>query len=143
MDGSGLVAKFLDRLDYGMVEVCIKDVTCGESLDWTPRHFDQGFAWRRGIVGFLAPDNFGTIQVHIWRGPAALRPDTIRAIRVPFTIRAGGRIEVSCGWGLSDAPRPRTQSRRAITRCTSPSATTRHWRRRRTGRRTCAASGAT
>lgn len=107
MNDSGLVAQFLDRLDYGMVDVCIEDVTCGESLDWTDRHFAQGFAWRQGIVGFLTPNNFGTIQVHIWhRITAAIRPDAIRAIRVPLAIPANGQVKVRCGWGLSDALQP-------------------------------------
>lgn len=107
MGGTGLVATFLDRLDYGRVEVCITGVTCGESLYWTDHHFRQGFAWRRGIASFGVPDNYGTIQVHIRRGSAApLRTDTIRAIRVPFTIPAGGRIEVTCGWGIREAPSP-------------------------------------
>ncbi|HEY8597906.1 MAG TPA: competence protein ComJ [Thermomicrobiales bacterium] len=105
MDDSMLIAQFLDGLDYGRVEVCITGVTCSESLYWTDRHFHQGFAWREGNASFGAPDAYGTIQVHIRRGVnAPLRADTIRAIRVPFTIPASGAIEVTCGWGRPDSP---------------------------------------
>ena len=107
MDDTRLVATFLDRLDYGRAEVCIAGATCDGSLYWTDHHFRQGFAWRWGTASFGVPDSYGTIQVHIRRGSAVpRRADTIRAIRVPFTIPPGGRIEVTCGWGLSDAPPP-------------------------------------
>lgn len=105
MTGAQLVVSFLDNLDFGMVDLCIAGVNCGGVLVWAERHFAQGFAWRDNLVGFNAIESYGPIMVHIWlAGAAALRPDTVRAVRVPLTIPPDGRIRVSCGWNVPESP---------------------------------------
>jgi hypothetical protein len=105
MNEPRLVTSFCDSLDFGMVDLCIAGVNCDLSLLWANRHFAQGFAWRDNLVGFSALDAHGPIMVHVWVAEAAVfRPDTVRAVRGPFTIPPDGHIQVACGWNVPEFP---------------------------------------
>ena len=64
--------------------------------DWTTEHVQQGFAWRREAVSFKTLRESGMVEV-FWDVKAAvnLRPDSIRAIGVPFLVPAEGLIEIA------------------------------------------------
>src|SRR5689334_15939913 len=105
MTDARLVASFLDNLGYGLVELCIAGVNCDQWTAWGERHQIHGFAWRGNLVWFNTIENAGPIMVHIWLAKeAVLRPDTIRAVRVPIAIPEDGRIQVSCGWNVPEFP---------------------------------------
>ena len=63
--------------------------------DWRPEHIRQGFAWRPRSVSFGTLDILNMlIQVQL-ADTVHLRSDTVRAIRVPFSVHPGARIDVA------------------------------------------------
>jgi len=64
--------------------------------NWTQAHVDQGFAWRPESVSFRCLEEVGQIVVSVAvNEQVTLRPDTRRAIAVPFVVPAGGWIEIA------------------------------------------------
>jgi Aminoglycoside adenylyltransferase, C-terminal domain/Competence protein J (ComJ)/Nucleotidyltransferase domain len=105
MEGAQFVASFRESLGYGLFDVCIEEVTSDIGIDWTDREFFQGFAGRHDLVGFATPERDGSIQLNVWIAQAAvLRPDTVRAVRVPFTLLPEERIVIRIGWGQEFPP---------------------------------------
>lgn len=105
MDGPQLVTSLHESLGVGLFDVCIEDVTSDIGIDWTSREFYQGFAWRDGLVGFATPERDGSIQLNLWVAQSTvLRPDTVRAVRVPFALLPGERIIIRIGWGQEFPP---------------------------------------
>lgn len=63
--------------------------------DWTPEHNNQGFSWRPSSVSFATLDSLPTIiEVYLCR-ELRLRANTVRAIRVPFTVEASGFVGIA------------------------------------------------
>src|SRR4051812_41838500 len=64
--------------------------------DWTDIHVAQGFSWREGAVSFRTLQEFGSIDVTFQVAASfALRPNSIRAISVPFRCLGSRGVEVS------------------------------------------------
>lgn len=64
--------------------------------EWTDRHFAQGFTWRPRSVSFRTLDNVGLAAVMLEvKARGTLRPDTLRAIQVPFSVPSSGIVEVA------------------------------------------------
>ncbi len=63
--------------------------------DWTREHVKQGFAWRPESVSFATLTESGNAQIS-WdlKSEFRLRPDTVRAIQVPFFV-PDGSIEIA------------------------------------------------
>lgn len=62
--------------------------------DWSKRHYDQGFAWRDGSVGFRCLDD-GELSLTVTLGPAENIPGAVRVIEVPFTMDDTEQAEVA------------------------------------------------
>ena len=63
---------------------------------WTPRHYEQGFAWRPGSVSFLMIEEYGDVRVTVLSAPSAdLSENAIRVIKVPFQVDPVGLFAVS------------------------------------------------
>ncbi|MDI1447299.1 competence protein ComJ [Polyangium sp. 6x1] len=89
--------KFTTDISYSQIVVHWTGLAIPFS-DWQQEHVDQGFAWRPGSVSFGTLDQ-GTADISIRRADAhGLRPDTIRAIVVPFEVIVGDRVEVASLW---------------------------------------------
>ncbi len=62
---------------------------------WTPELVHQGFTWREGATSFRTINEDGTLHVAVrivdQHHEAA---ETVRGIRVPFTVPSNGEIEV-------------------------------------------------
>lgn len=64
--------------------------------DWTQGHVDQGFAWRPESVSFKCLSETGEVVVSVTiKDQLVLRPDTIRAIQVPFIVPPSNQIEIA------------------------------------------------
>lgn len=63
--------------------------------DWQEQHVAQGFSWRENSVSFRTLNEFGLCSIEIciseWH-PCS--DDAIRAIRVPFSVPADGKIDI-------------------------------------------------
>src|SRR6266404_659623 len=63
--------------------------------DWTETHVQQGFSWRAESVSFGTLDESGKAAVYITIPKnLILKPNTIRAIKVPFTVPQNGLVEI-------------------------------------------------
>ena len=63
--------------------------------DWREEHVQQGFSWRPGSVSFGTLDIVSmSIEVRLAE-TCHLRADTVRAVRVPFSVDQRARIEVA------------------------------------------------
>lgn len=62
--------------------------------DWSDRHYEQGFAWRDGSVGFRCLDD-GPIEITVVVGRTDEAPGAIRVIEVPFRMDETGRGKVA------------------------------------------------
>ena len=61
---------------------------------WTQAHTDQGFSWRPESVSFRPLDDGKAATYVETVRELALRPDTIRAIQVPFRVPENDLIEI-------------------------------------------------
>lgn len=63
--------------------------------DWSVQHVAQGFSWRAGSVSFGTLHN-GIIQVEVTLVDEfpPLQQDTLRAIRVSFSVLDEGFVEI-------------------------------------------------
>jgi hypothetical protein len=62
---------------------------------WSPEATAQGFSWRPQSVSFLVPED-GDVPVDVYiERTLLLRPDALRAIRVPFKVPPDGIVEIS------------------------------------------------
>lgn len=64
--------------------------------DWTENHVFQGFSWRPNSVSFkmLREEGDCKIIVCIKEKYEVIRPETVRAIRVPFHVEEG-KVEIA------------------------------------------------
>ena len=63
--------------------------------DWQDQHVAQGFSWRENSVSFRTLNEFGSCSIEIGLSECHPRSDdVIRAIRVPFSVPADGKIEI-------------------------------------------------
>lgn len=62
--------------------------------DWSDRHYEQGFAWRDGSVGFRCLDD-GPICITVGVGRMDEVQGATRIIEVPFRMDEPGRAEVA------------------------------------------------
>ena len=63
--------------------------------DWNETHIYQGFAWRPESVGFFGLENASDCDMTVQTDSQInLRPDTVRAIQVPFSVSAGQQVIV-------------------------------------------------
>ena len=86
-----LIDKFEDLVSW--YTIIVHDAQFNEPYnDWTRVHSQQGFAWRPGTVSFATLDITPTTIEVCLGAEAHLRPDAIRAIRVPFDV---GRLGVN------------------------------------------------
>ena len=65
--------------------------------DWSERHVRQGFSWRPGSVSFRTVAESGphSVEIQVVDHAAALHPDAVRAVKVPFQVEDGA-VEVGC-----------------------------------------------
>jgi len=65
--------------------------------DWTQRHVDQGFVWRKGSVSFRTLVEYGShlVQLDIVDHAGSVSADVFRAIEVPFEVPSEGNIEIA------------------------------------------------
>ena len=82
-------------IDYSTLAVFDPAPETAAYLRPRPQHMAQGFRWRAGHVDFSTLEDVGPARVVV-RGAAAVRvrPDTVRAILVPFTVPPTGTIIV-------------------------------------------------
>ncbi len=76
-------------------QICVYDPDLDEPFnDWSAAHVRQGFSWRPGSVSFAAAENVET-DIDIARCVSlSLDARSMRAIAVPFTVPAHGRVVV-------------------------------------------------
>ncbi len=64
--------------------------------DWAEPHVAQGFAWRPTSVSFGTLFEGGGVEVELRRSEdLQVKPETVRAIRVPFTVTRSGKVQVT------------------------------------------------
>jgi hypothetical protein len=76
-------------------QICVFNPDLHEPFnDWNDAHVRQGFSWRPGSVSFAAAENVET-DIDIARCVSwSLNVRSVRAIVVPFTVPALGRVVV-------------------------------------------------
>lgn len=93
-----MLASFKLGICYSQIAVYDPDIE-NPFNDWTQQHGAQGFTWRPGSVSFGMIGPFPDLIVEVWQADEiTLRPETIRAILVPFVVGKSG-VAVS---GLDD-----------------------------------------
>ncbi|MDR8522565.1 competence protein ComJ [Shewanella fidelis] len=82
-------------LSYSQICVFLSSLT-EPFNDWSDRNFSQGFAWRDGSVSFRALVEEGEHRINLFINEplVELKPNVIRAIRVPFES-INGNIEIA------------------------------------------------
>jgi hypothetical protein len=89
-----VIATFNLTLAYGTIAVFDPDLE-NPFNDVTDSYLAQGFSWRPGSVSFFKHEPCDEVALEVRVGePQAPRPDAARAIRVPFTVPASGRVEI-------------------------------------------------
>jgi hypothetical protein len=88
-------ASFQIYISYSQITVCRSGLESPFN-NWAPAHVDQGFAWRPESVSFKTLNETGIAAVSVAiENHFNLRPDSIRAIQVPFTIPMGANVEIA------------------------------------------------
>jgi len=82
-------------VSYSQLAVFCEDVPQPFN-DWTDAHVLQGFSWRSESVSFktLNPDGDIDVTVRI-ADQHEIRSDTVRAMRVPFSVADGCTLEIA------------------------------------------------
>lgn len=81
---------------YSQIAVFNSDLEV-QTNDWKDVHVAQGFAWRPGSVSFGTLVDSYPLYVEVQQATGVeLRPETVRAIVVPFFVSPAGHV------GLSD-----------------------------------------
>jgi hypothetical protein len=64
--------------------------------DWGKAQWKQGFAWREESVSFATLNGFGWIDIElVTADQVTLKPESQRAILVPFKVPESGLVEIS------------------------------------------------
>ncbi len=99
-----MLADFPLSIDYAQVLVFTASHP-RPGLLWTDDHVAQGFAWSEGVVSFGVPDHDGECRLQVeLADAAAIEPDAISAVQVPFTI--GETIKLGSVFELREAELP-------------------------------------
>ena len=65
--------------------------------EWLQSHFDQGFTWRPGSVGFrtLEEEGVHNVELILVKDEQNLSPDAVRIFEVPFEVPADEDVEIA------------------------------------------------
>ena len=90
------LASFTLMVSYSQIAVFESALANPFSL-WTPRHVDQGFAWRSGSTSFRTFESGGPHLVEIVETSkdSELAPESVRVIEVPFEVPASDPVEIA------------------------------------------------
>ena len=88
------MVKFDLNLSYSQIGVFDVELTHPFN-DWTDQHVAQGFSWREGSVSFRTLVENGVASVEVIVAEELPNPSGIRAITVPFTSPALGKVGIA------------------------------------------------
>lgn len=100
------------RLQISYSTLAVFDAALDQPFNnWSERHTSQGFSWRQRSVSFrmLKESGVAQVEVEIVDSPSPLRPESTRAIQVPYDVSTNGEVEVaSIGDGVRISVPPGT-----------------------------------